>query len=413
MWKVISKRLDRRRALARRVAFFLGVLTLVLVASYLYERSQGLSAEDRVGIALYAEALKVVKEDYINQKAIDPEKQTYGAIKGMLDSLNDRWHTSFLTPEEVEKNRKRYASKQVGIGVKLENKDDKVVVLSTIEGSPAEEAGIKAGDVLVAVDGESLREKNIVEATDKLGGSEGSQVELIVLRNGEEREFSIKRVELEVPAASWNLIPGTDMAHLRLVSFSDNSAAELESAISEAQEAGAERFVLDLRDNSGGWVGQAEEIVARFLPARSTIYIQKDANGREEETTVPDDNQPLDAPLVVLVNVGSASSAEIVAGALKDDGRARVVGGKTFGAGTVLEERPLSDGSAILLATAQWLTPNRNPIQGAGIEPDVKAGLEEGQKPRSPDQLRGLSRKEIFAQDAQLERAFEALQQKE
>jgi carboxyl-terminal processing protease len=114
-----------------------------------------------------------------------------------------------------------------------------------------------------------------------------------------------------------------------------------------------------------------------------------------------------------LVNVGSASSAEIVAGALKDDGRARVVGGKTFGAGTVLEERPLSDGSAILLATAQWLTPNRNPIQGAGIEPDVKAGLEEGQKPRSPDQLRGLSRKEIFAQDAQLERAFEALQQKE
>src|SRR5919199_549120 len=411
MWKAISKRLDRRRALARRGAFFLGVLTLVLVASYLYERSQGLSAEDRVGIALYAEALKVVKEDYINQKAIDPEKETYGAIKGMLDSLNDRWHTSFLTPEEVEKNRKRYASKQVGIGVKLENKDDKVVVLSTIDGSPAEEVGIKAGDILVAVDGESLREKNIVEAIDKLGGSEGSQVELTVLRNGEEREFSIKRVELEVPAASWNLIPGTDMAHLRLVSFSDDSAAELESAISEAQEAGAERFVLDLRDNSGGWVGQAEEIVARFLPARSTIYIQKDANGREEETTVPDDNQPLDAPLVVLVNVGSASSAEIVAGALKDNGRARVVGGKTFGAGTVLEERPLSDGSAIMLAIAQWLTPNRDPIQGSGIEPDVKGSLEEGQKPRPPDQLRGLSRKETFAHDAQLHRAFEVLQQ--
>ena len=396
--------------LAQRVAFLLGVLALVLVASYLYERSRGLSAEDRAGVALYAEALKVVKEDYINQKAIDPEKQTYGAIKGMLDSLNDRWHTSFLTPEEVEKNRRKYASKQIGIGVRLENRDDRVVVLSTIDGSPAEEAGIKAGDVLVAIDGESLRGKNIVEATDKLQGSEGSQVELTVLRDGEEREFSIKRVELEVPAASWNLIPGTDMAHLRVASFSDDSAAELEDAISEAQEAGAERFVLDLRDNSGGWVGQAEEIAARFLPARSTIYIRKDASG-EEETTVPEDNQPLDAPLVVLVNVGSASSAEIVAGALKDNGRARVVGGKTFGAGTVLEERPLSDGSAILLATAQWLTPSRNPIQGAGIEPDVKAGLGEGQKPRTPDQLRGLSKKEIFAQDAQLERAFEVLQQ--
>src|ERR687886_3055826 len=157
MWKYVTKRLNRHRALARSAAFLLMALMLVLVA-YLFERSQVLSVEDRQGMALYAEALKVVKEDYINQKAIDPEKQTYGAIKGMLDSLNDRWHTSFLTPEEVEKNRKKYASKQIGIGVRLENRDDKVVVLSTIEGSPAEEAGIKGGDVLVAVDGESLRE---------------------------------------------------------------------------------------------------------------------------------------------------------------------------------------------------------------------------------------------------------------
>ncbi len=139
------------------------------------------------------------------------------------------------------------------------------------------------------------------------------------------------------------------------------------------------------------------------------IYIQKDANGSEKEATVPDDNRPLDNPLVVLVNVGSASSAEILTGTLKDNGRARIVGGKTFGAGTVLEERPLSDGSAIMLATAQWLTPNRDPIQGSGVEPDVKGSLEEGQKPRPPDQLRGLSRKEIFAHDAQIQRAFEVL----
>jgi carboxyl-terminal processing protease len=111
-----------------------------------------------------------------------------------------------------------------------------------------------------------------------------------------------------------------------------------------------------------------------------------------------------------LVNVGSASSAELVAGALKDNGRAHVVGGKTFGAGTVLDEHALSDGSAILIATAQWLTPNRDPIQGAGIEPDVKASLGEGQKPRAPDELRGLSKEEIFAEDAQLKRAFEVVQ---
>jgi carboxyl-terminal processing protease len=369
------------------VAFLLGALALVLV-SYLFERYQGLSVEDGRGMALYAEALKMVKEDYVNQKAIDPEKQTYGAIKGMLGSLDDRWHTSFLTPEEVDKNRERYSSKHVGIGIRLENDNDKVVVLDAIDGSPAQEAGIRPGDALVAINDQSVRGKNIVEVADKLEGSEGSPVKLAVLRDGEERDFSLERVKLTVPAVSWNLIPGTDVAHLRLASFSEDSSAEFEDAISEARDNGAERFVLDLRDNSGGWVEQAEKIAARFLPAGSVIYIQKDAAGKEEEVAVPEDNRPLDAPLVVLVNVGSASSAEILAGTLKDNGRARIVGGKTFGTGTVLEELPLSDGSAIMLATAQWLTPNRDPIQGSGIEPDIKGSLEEGQKPRFPDQLR-------------------------
>ena len=410
MWKYVTKRLNRHRALVRSVLFLLVLLAFVLVA-YLFERSQVLSTEDREGIALYAEALKVVKEGYINQKAIDPQKQTYGAIKGMLGSLDDKGHTSFLTPEEAEKNRERYSSKQVGIGVRLENDNDKVVVLDTIDGSPAQEAGVKPGDALVTINGESVRGMNIVEVADKLEGSEGSPVKLTALRGGEEHEFSLERVKLTVPAVSWNLIPGTHVAHLRLGSFSEDSSAEFEDAVSEARDNGAERFVLDLRDNSGGWVEQAEKIAARFLPARSVIYVQKDAAGREEEVTVPEDNRPLDVPLVVLVNVGSASSAEILAGSLKDNARARVVGGKTFGAGTMLEERPLSDGSAIMLATAQWLTPNRDPIQGSGIEPDVKGGLEEGQKPRPPDQLRGLSRRETFAHDAQLKRAFEVLQQ--
>jgi carboxyl-terminal processing protease len=410
VWKYVTKRLNRHRALVRSVLFLLVLLALVLVA-YLFERSQVLSTDDREGIALYAEALKVVKEDYINQKAIDPEKQTYGAIKGMLGSLDDRGHTSFLTPEEAEKNRERYSGKQVGIGVRLENDNDKVVVLDTVDGSPAQEAGMKPGDALVAINGESVRGMNIVEVADKLEGSEGSPVKVTALRGGEEHEFSLERVKLTVPAVSWNLIPGTHVAHLRLGSFSEDSSTEFEDAVSEARDNGAERFVLDLRDNSGGWVEQAEKIAARFLPARRVIYVQKDAAGREEEVTVPEDNRPLDVPLVVLVNVGSASSAEILAGSLKDNGRARVVGGKTFGAGTMLEERPLSDGSAIMLATAQWLTPNRHPIQGSGIEPDIKGSLEEGQKPRPPDQLRGLSRKEIFAHDAQLKRAFEVLQQ--
>ena len=155
------------------------------------------------------------------------------------------------TPNEVGKNVEGYSSTYVGIGVRLEDKGDEVVVLAPIEGSPAEEAGIESGDVVIAVDGESVRGKDIVEVTEELEGPEGKRAELAVLRDGEEREFSVKRDEIDVPAASWNLIPGTGVAHLRLASFSDNSAAQLDGALAEAREAGARRFVLDLRDNPG------------------------------------------------------------------------------------------------------------------------------------------------------------------
>ncbi len=412
MWKV-AKRLDRHRAPARGTVLLLAALVLVL-AAYLYERSRdssGVSGENNESVALYAEALEMVEEDYVDRESFDPEEQTYGAIKGMLGSLDKEGHTRFVTPEEVANNRDEgYPNTEVGIGLKLEDRGGRVVVSSLLENSPAEEAGVEPGDALISVNGESTRGENILEANKKLEGPEGRWVDLAVLRSGEEREFSAERAELEVPAASWNLIPGTEVAHLRLALFSDGSAAELEGALSEAREAGAERLILDLRNNEGGWVDQAERAAARFLSAGSGIYIQREGDGNREEPVVPEGNEPLDAPLVVLINKGSASSAEILAGALRDNDRAELVGGTTFGAGTVLEERPLRDGSAILLATAEWLTPSGDAIQGSGIEPDVEAGLEKGQQPRTPDELRGLTEEEISEEDAQLERAFEVLQ---
>lgn len=412
VWKDIAKKVNRYRTLVWWMTLLLLVLVLIL-AAYLYGRSQspaGISEEDKESVALYAEALDVVKKDYVDQEAIDPKIQTYGAIKGMLDSLSDKGHTRFLTPEEVEKNHEVISSKYVGIGVRLENKDGKAVVSSPLDGSPAKEAGIKSGDVLVTVDGENVQDEDLKKIGEKIRGPEGSQVDLTVLRGQEEREFSVERAELEVPAASWNLFPDTDVAHVRLALFSENSATKLDEAITEARKAGAKRFILDLRDNAGGLVDQAEEIAAKFLPARSTIYIRKDASGEEKEGTVPDGNEPLNAPLVVLVNKGSASSAEILAGALKDNNRAKVVGETTFGTGTVLAERTLSDGSVILLGVAEWLTPSGDFIRGAGISPDTEVKLEEGQEPSTPDEARGLSEKEIFARDAQLERAFDVLQ---
>lgn len=403
--------MDRRVVIVRVMAFVLVMLVLML-AAYLYGLSRspaGISEEDRESVTLFAEALKVVQEDYVDQGAVDPEEQAYGAIEGMIDSLGDEGHTRFLTPDEVEKSREAVSSTYVGIGVRLEEKDDEIVVKTAMDGSPAEKTGIRAGDVLVAVDGESVTGEEFEEIGQKIRGTEGTYVDLTVLRDEEEREFVVERAELEVPVSSWALIPGTDVAHLRLSSFSENSAEKLEESITEAQGVGAERFVLDLRDNPGGLVEQAEEVAALFLPAGSVVYTRKDANGNEEETSVPEDNEPLDAPLVVLANEGSSSSAEIVAGALRDNGRAELVGETTFGTGTVLSEYPLSDGSAILLGIAEWLTPNGDSIRGTGIEPDVEIELEEEGEPNTPDETEGLTKEEIFEEDAQLERAFEVL----
>ncbi len=399
-----------------RVMALVLVMLALMIAAFLYGRSQspaGLPEQDRESVALFAEALNTVREDYVDREDVDASEQTYGAIRGMIDSLGDEGHTRFLTPEEVETSREAVSSTYVGIGIRLQNKDEEVVIASSMDGSPAKEAGIESGDVLIAVNGESVKPDEFEEIGDRVRGPEGTSVDLAVIRDEDEREFTVERAELEVPTSSWSIIPGTDIAHLRLSSFSENSASKLEGAISEAREAGAERFIFDLRENPGGLVSQAAEVAAQFLPAGDVVYIRRDADGNEEETTVPEDNEPLDAPLVVLVNEGSSSSAEIVAGAMRDNGRAEVVGETTFGTGTVLDEFTLSDGSAILLGIAEWLTPSGDSIRGSGIEPDIEVELEEEQEPRTPDETEGLTQEEIFEEDAQLERAFEVLQEQE
>jgi carboxyl-terminal processing protease len=389
------------------------LLLATALGAYAYGRSQSpaaLEEQDRASLTLYAEALDTVREDYVDQEAIDSKKQTYGAIEGMLDTLGDEGHTRFLTPEEREQNREGLSGTYVGIGIQLEEEAGEVVVAAPIEGSPAERAGIEAGDVLVAVDGESVRGEEVAQVAEKVRGPEGTRVELTVLRGGEEREFDLERAEIESPVASWTMIPSSDVAFVRLASFSDTSAEKLAQAFEEAQAAGARRFVLDLRDNPGGRLDQAVRMSGNFLEAGSVVYVREDASGEREEVEVEDGTEPIDAPMAVLVNEGTASSAEILAGALRDNERATVMGETTFGTGTVLSEFVLRDGSAILLGVAEWLTPDGDFIRETGIEPDVEVALAEDAEPLTPSEARDLSREEILDRDAQLSRAFENLQ---
>jgi carboxyl-terminal processing protease len=413
MWKSTAKGHGRRRTVVWALALAV-LLAATALASYFYGRSQSpatLGEEDRESLDLFAQALDIVRDDYVDQGAVDPEKQTYAAIEGMLDSLGDEGHTRFLTPEEREQNHEGLSGTYVGIGVQLEDKEDEVLVAAPIEGSPAEEVGIESGDVVVAVDGESVRGADISEVVQKVKGPEGSQVRLTVLRDGEERVFYLERAEIEVPVTSWARIPDTDVALVRLASFTNDSAREVRDAFEEAQAAGARRFILDLRDNPGGRLDQAVEIAGDFLKAGSVVYIRQEASGEREKIEVEDGGERIEAPLVVLVNEGSASSSEILAGALRDNERAKVIGETTFGTGTVLSEFTLKDGSAILLGVAEWLTPDGDFIRETGIVPDVKVTLDEDAEPLAPSEVRDLSREEVLKRDAQLGRALDEIKE--
>jgi carboxyl-terminal processing protease len=395
-----------------RVLVAVVVLLAVGLGGFWIGRSQSpatLSGEDRESVALYAEALDVVRKNYVDQEDIDSKKETYGAIRGMLETLGDGGHTRFLTPAEREQNDQSLSGTYVGIGVQLEEEKGDIVVAAPIQDSPAERAGISTDDVLVAVDGKSVRGDDVSEVVEKVKGPEGTEVELTVLHDGKKRTYELRRAEIDSPVVSWTLIPDSDVAVVLLSSFSDDSARELQGAFEEARAAGAKRFVLDLRNNPGGRLDQAVEMAGYFLGPGSVVYIRKDASG-EREITVEGDPESTNAPLTVLVNGGSASSAEILAGALRDNGRAIVIGETTYGTGTVLSEFVLRDGSSILLGVAEWLTPDGDFIRETGIEPDVKVPLGDGGEQITPDGARDLSREQILGRDAQLREAYKKLQ---
>ncbi len=418
MWKTSKAALAKRiawRGFIMQVLFMSILIGAVAAGAFLYGRSQsvaGLEGRDRESLQLYAEALDTVRDDYVGKENLDPEKQTYGAIEGMLDSLGDEGHTRFQTAKEAENNLAGLSGKYIGVGIQLSDEKEGIVVASPVEGSPAEEAGIESGDVLVAVDGKEVGEKKAAEIVGDVKGEKGTMVELTVRRDGKERDFEMQRAEIKSPVASWYLIPDSETAHVRLTSFSNDSAEELARVLDEAQAGGAKRFILDVRDNPGGRLDQAEKISSEFLETDKVIYIREDADGDREKIRVEDGPETIKAPLVVLVNEGSASSSEILAGALRDNDRAEVIGKTTFGTGTVLSEFTLSDGSSILLGVAQWLTPDGDFIRESGIDPDIEVKLGKDSDPVTPNEAKDMSADEILDGDAQLRRAFEEVSQK-
>lgn len=362
---------------------------------------------------LFLQALKVVRDNFVGRDEITDQQLTYGAIRGMIEALGDTGHSIFLTPEAVQAETESLGGQIVGIGVLLGTRNDQVVVVSVISGGPADRAGIRTGDVIVSVDGESIEGLAPEEVAPKVRGEEGTTVTLSVLRpsTDEQLEFSIERERLRFPAATWAMVPGTNIGLLRLVQFSTGSADELRAARDEAIAAGATSLILDLRSNPGGYVAEAVDVASLFL-AGKTVYIRELADDQRIPVMTNDAIGATDLPLVVVIDEGTASSAEIVSGTLKSNDRATLIGETTFGTGTVLLTFGLDDKSAIRLAVERWLTPDAELIFGRGIPPTIEVALPADQVPLDPSDVAQVAPTDVpEIPDSQLDRAIELLSQ--
>ncbi|MDX1520126.1 MAG: S41 family peptidase [Anaerolineae bacterium] len=351
---------------------------------------------------------------FIDRDALDNTRLTYGAINGLIEALGDEGHTRFLTPEEVQDQRTDISGKFFGIGARVGIEDGLPVIVAPIDGSPADQAGIKAGDIIIEVDGEDVTALPLNEVVDRIRGERGVEVVLTVFRpdSNESLEIPVIRDEIKLDAATWAMIPDTDVALIRLIQFNANLKDDIIKSVEEAEAAGATALILDVRNNPGGLLEQAISVTSQFLKD-GDVLLQEDADGNRENFPVEKGGVATEIPVVVLANRGSASSAEIFAGAIQDHGRGQVIGETTFGTGTVLRPFELDDGSAILLGTSQWLTPDGRLIRKQGITPDIEVEIPIGADLISPFELEEMTAADVLtSEDKQLIKALELLDAK-
>jgi len=350
---------------------------------------------------------------YIDKKALDPQKMVFGAISGMVSAVGDPY-TVFLPPDQNKEAKEDLGGKFQGIGAQLGVKDKKIVVIAPLKGAPAETAGLKPGDWIMKVDGKETMNWTLLEAVSKIRGEKGSKVMLTILHKdaSSSADISVIRDEIKVPSVEWEAkkIPSScwqggkceevkeecgncDLVfYIKLTRFGDQTSDEWTKAVTEINDkinslskSKVKGLVLDLRNNPGGYLMGSVFIASEFLND-GIVVSQEYASGQKQNYDVDRSGTLLTIPMVVLINKGSASASEIVAGALRDRKRAKLVGETTFGKGSIQEAQEMSDGSGIHITTAKWLTPSGKWVNSTGLEPDFSVSQDEA-KPDTDFQL--------------------------
>jgi carboxyl-terminal processing protease len=363
---------------------------------------------------LVNQAYQIIQQNYVDQSAVNQTQLEYGAISGMVDALGDTGHSRFLTPQMVQEENNFTQGSFDGIGAEVGmNANGQVVIIAPLDGSPAQAAGVKAGDIMLKVDGQDLTGLSLSDVVSKVIGPAGTQVTLTLQdpKTGATRNVTITRAKITVDNVTWIMLPGTTIADIRIAGFSQGVTNDLVTALQQAKAQGATSIILDLRNNPGGLLNEAVGVASQFL-SNGNVLLVKNAQGQEQAVPVEAGGVATNIPMVVLINQGTASASEIVAGALQDAHRATLIGETTFGTGTVLNAFPLPDGSQILLATEEWLTPLGRVIWHKGISPDITVSVNSTVIPFVPDAGRGMTAAQLqSSQDTQLLKAINELSQ--
>lgn len=355
------------------------------------------------------EALQIIRDHYVDRSSLTDQQLTYGAISGIVDALGDTGHSIFLTPADLAAEQQSLNGTISGIGAVLGQRAGQAIIVSVIPDTPADKAGLRSGDVILDVNGASVDGMTTEQIVALVRGDVGTQVTLTIQHAGDAspHDVTMTRAQITVPAVTWTMIPGTTIADVRLIEFSTGASDAVKTALQAALAGGATGFVLDMRSNPGGLVDEAVGVASQFLSS-GVVYQREDSTGAKTPVPVNGGGLVTTQPLVVIVDEGTASSAEIVTGALQDNGRAKVVGVRTFGTGTVLNTFPLSDGSAVRLGVEHWLTPNGNLIFGNGITPDDVVQLPTDGSPLEPGDISAMTAAALAASgDAQMLQAIQ------
>ncbi len=395
--------------------FFLPVVAgIFFFAGFFVGVSKTVAEEDEYSyLKLFSDVLKIVKENYVKEPEI--KSLIYGAISGMVSSLDP--FSAFFPPDKYKEFMQETEGEFGGIGIEISMEKGRPIVVAPIEGTPAYRAGLRAGDVIIAVDGEDTFGKSLLEIVRKIRGKPGTKVTLTIMRKGVEKPFKVEitRAIIRIESVKWTKYE--DLGYIKIIQFQHNTALDLRKAIRDLLNKDIRGLILDLRNNPGGLLSEAVKVSDLFLPEGKLIVYTKGRGGEEDKYYAKEPPLvPESLPVVVLINKGSASASEIVTGALKDHGRAIVIGEKSFGKASVQNIIPLEDGSALKLTVAYYYTPNGNLIHKKGIAPDVEVSMDEKTWEQLAETVRrlrieGNGQKVILLPDidVQLKKAIEVL----